>query len=94
MKVVKLSSTQRSQTMRSIFGGIIMLSASMAVADAAQAETHGYVQAFIGQRQPIQASADKQISADQVHPKDALTKRIERDNEQLDRMIRGICTGC
>jgi|HubBroStandDraft_2_1064218.scaffolds.fasta_scaffold447928_1 hypothetical protein len=81
--------------MRSIFGGIIMLSASMAVAHAAQAEKHGYVQALIGQRQPIQASSDKQISADQVHPdEDALTKRIERDNVRLDRLVRGICPSC
>jgi hypothetical protein len=81
--------------MRSILVGIIMLSASMAITHAARAEKHGYVQALMGQRQPIQASPDKQISADQVHPnEDALTRRIERDNEQLDRMIQGICTGC
>jgi hypothetical protein len=81
--------------MRSIFGGIIMLSASMAIAHAAQAEKHGYVQALIGQRQPIQASADNQISADQVHPKeDALTRRIERDNARLDRLVQGVCPSC
>ena len=81
--------------MRSIFAGIVMLSASMAVVHAAQAEKHGYVQALIGQRQPIQASPDKQISADQVHPnEDALTKRIERDNERLDRLILEVCPSC
>lgn len=81
--------------MRSIFGGIIMLSASMAVAHAAQVEKHGYVQALIGQRQPIQASADKQISADQVHPdEDALTRRIGRDNARLDRLVRDVCPSC
>jgi gamma-glutamyl phosphate reductase len=81
--------------MRSIFVGIIVLSASTAAAHAAQAEKHSYVQALTGQQQTIQASPNKQISAAQVHPnEDALTKRIERDNEQLDRMIQGICTGC
>ena len=81
--------------MRSIFAGVIMLSMPMAVAPAAQAEKHYYVQALISQRQPVQANPDKQISADQVHPDvDALTKRIERDKEQLDRLIGSICTGC
>ena len=81
--------------MRSIFAGIIVLSASMADVRAAQAEKHGYVQALIGQRQPIQASPDKQISADQVHPnEDALTKRIEQDNARLDQLVRGVCPSC
>jgi hypothetical protein len=81
--------------MRSIFAGIIILSASMPVVSAAQAEKHGYVQALIGQRQPIEASADNQISADQVHPKeDALTRRIERDNARLDRLVQNVCPSC
>jgi hypothetical protein len=81
--------------MRSIFGGINMVSASMTVAHAAQVEKHGYAQALIGQLQPIQASVDKQISADQVHPdEDALTRRIGRDNARLDRLVRGVCPSC
>ena len=39
--------------MPSIFAGIITLSASMAVVDAAQAEKHGYMQAVIS-NQPRQ----------------------------------------
>ena len=80
--------------MRSIFAGIIMLSASMAVVHPAQAEKHGYMQAVIGHRQPIQASQDKSIDASQHYSEeDVLTKRIERDNTQLDRLIE-ICPSC
>jgi hypothetical protein len=61
--------------MRSIFAGIIMLSASMAVVHPAQAEKHGYMQAAIGHRQPIQASQDKSIDASQHYSEeDVLTK--------------------
>jgi hypothetical protein len=71
-------STERSRIMRSIFAGIVVLSASMSVVHAAQAEKHTYMQAVIGHRQPIQASQDKTIGADQVHSgKDDLTRRIE-----------------
>ena len=74
--------------MRSIFAGIVMLSASMAVVHPAQAEKHGYMQAVIGHRQ---ASQDKSIDASQHYSEeDVLTKRIERDNTQLDRLIE-IC---
>ena len=71
--------------MRSIFAGIIVLSASMSVVHAAQAKKHTYMQAVIGHRQPIQASEDKTIGADQVHSgEDDLTRRIEQDNIRLD----------
>ena len=80
--------------MRSIFAGIIVLSASTAVVHAAQAEKHAYMQAVIGHRQPIQASEDKTIGADQVHSgKDDLTRRIEQDNTRLDRLT-DICPSC
>ena len=80
--------------MRSIFAGIIVLSASTAVVHAAQAEKHAYMQAVIGHRQPIQASQDKSIDASQHYSEeDVLTKRIERDNTQLDRLIE-ICPSC
>ena len=60
--------------MRSFFGGIIMLSASMAVVHPAQAEKHGYMQAVIGHRQPMQASQDKSIDAGQHYSEeDVLT---------------------
>jgi hypothetical protein len=80
--------------MRSIFAGIIMLSASTALVHPAQAEKHGYIQAVIGQWESIQASRDETIGADQDHSKqDVLTKRIERDNTALDRLIE-ICPSC
>jgi hypothetical protein len=80
--------------MRSIFAGIIMLSASMAVVHAAQAEKHGYMQPVISHQQSIQASRDETLGADQHHSEqDVLTKRIERDNTRLDRLI-DICPSC
>ena len=80
--------------MRSIFAGIIMLSASMAVVDAAQAEKHGYMQAVISHQQSIQASRDETIGADRQHSEqDVLTKRIERENTRLHRLI-DICPSC
>jgi hypothetical protein len=52
------------------------------------------MQAVIGHRQPIQASQDKSIDASQHYSEeDVLTKRIERDNTQLDRLIE-ICPSC
>lgn len=79
--------------MRSIFAGIIMLSASTAVVDTAQAEKHGYAQALIGQRQSLEVSRGK-IGVDPVHPdEDALTRRIEQDRVRLDRLI-DICPSC
>jgi hypothetical protein len=80
--------------MRSIFFGIILLSASMADGPPAQAEKHGYIQVVIDHRQPIQTSRDEDIGAAQDHSEqDALTKRIERDNRRLDRLIE-ICPSC
>ena len=80
--------------MRSIFAGIIMLSASMAVVYPAQAEKRGYMQAVIGHRQPIHASPDKTIGADQVHSGEGdLTRRIEQDNTRLYRLM-DICPSC
>jgi hypothetical protein len=80
--------------MRSIFVGIIALSASMVDVQSAHADKHGDAQALISHRQPLQASRDKPIGVDQVHPdEDALTKRIEQDNMRLDRLI-DICPNC
>jgi hypothetical protein len=68
--------------MRSLFAGMIMLSASMAVVGTAQAQTHplrplGYasMQASTGHRQPIQH--DLQPAQDDL-------KTIDKDNQQLD----------
>ena len=52
------------------------------------------MQAVNGQRQPIQASADKTIGADQIQSgEDDLMRRIEQDNRRLDRLI-DICPSC
>jgi hypothetical protein len=80
--------------MRATFARIIVLSASTAVVHAGQAEKHTYMQAVIGHRQPIQASQDKTIGADQVHSgEDDLTRRIGQDNMRLDRLTE-ICPSC
>jgi hypothetical protein len=80
--------------MRPILFAAILLLASTAVVGAAQAEKHGYAQALIGHRQPMQVSQDKPIGVDQAHAdQDALTKRIEQDKIRLDRVIE-ICAGC
>jgi hypothetical protein len=66
----------------------------MSQVQTVQAEKQPYVQALIEHRQPFQSSTDKTIGAYQVHfEEDALTKTIERDNAQLDRLI-DICPSC
>jgi hypothetical protein len=80
--------------MRSIFLGVIMLFASTAVVDAAQAEKHGYAQALVSRRQAIQVSRERPIEVDQAQPdEDALTRKIEQDRIRLDRLIE-ICPSC
>jgi hypothetical protein len=68
--------------MRSLFAGMMMLSASMAVVDIAQAQTqpqrpgdYGSMQAPIGHRQPSQY--DLQPAQDHL-------KKIDKDNQELD----------
>ncbi len=68
--------------MRSLFVGIIMLSASRAVVDNAQAQSHpqgppDYVstQALIGHRQPTQ---------DDLRPTQYDLEKIDKDNQQLN----------
>jgi hypothetical protein len=79
--------------MRSIFVGIIILSAMVDMRPA-QAKKHGYIQVVIDHRQPIQTSRDDDIGAARDHSaQDALTKRIEQDNTRLDRLIE-ICPSC
>jgi hypothetical protein len=69
--------------MRSLFVGMIALSASMAVADAAQAQTHlqrlpsySSMQAHIGHQRAAQYNL--QPTRDDV-------EKIDRDNQQLDQ---------
>ena len=71
--------------MRTIFAGIIMLSASTAVVHTAQAQRHaqtqrgyGYMPAPVGHRQPTQ---DDVTGANQVQFD---KKSVEKDNELLD----------
>jgi hypothetical protein len=74
------SSMRRRAALRSLLGGIIMLSASIAVVHAAAA------------RQPTR---DDVKGADQVQSdENALAKRIDEENARLDRFLRGICRGC
>ena len=68
--------------MRSLFAGMIMLSASMAVVGTAQAQVHhqrppgyGSMQAPIGHRQPTQAD---------LQPTQNDLENIAKDNQQLD----------
>jgi hypothetical protein len=68
--------------MRSIFAGMIMLSASMAIADTAQPQIHperppgyGSMQAQIGHRQPTQY--DLQSTQDDL-------EKIDEDNQLLN----------
>ena len=75
--------------MRSIFFGIILLLVLTAVVEPAHAQKHGYAQALITHRQPIQVSQVDQADPD----RDALTKRIEQDNIRLDRLTE-ICPSC
>jgi hypothetical protein len=80
--------------MRSIFAGIIVMSASMAVVNNSQAENRGYNQALIVHQQPVEESRNKTIGVGQVHfEEDELTKRIKQDNARIDRSI-DICAGC
>ena len=80
--------------MRSIFTGIIMVSASMTVVNNAQAEKRGYTQALIVHQQPVEESRGKTVGVDQIHfDEDALTKRIKQDKVRIDRLI-DICPSC
>jgi hypothetical protein len=80
--------------MRSIFAGIIAMSAAIVVADNAQAQKRGYTQALIVRQQPVEESRDKTFGVGQVHfEEDALTKRIKQDNTRIDRLI-DICPSC
>jgi hypothetical protein len=103
--------------MRSIFAGMIVLSAAIGVVHSADAQKHsqrqpGYaIQTSIDLRRQAQddaekikkdneqlglsASQEKIIGADQVQSEDnALARTIERENERIDRQLRGICRGC
>jgi hypothetical protein len=96
--------------MRSLFAGMIMLSASMAVVDAAQAQIrperppgYGSMQAPIGHQQPTQ---------DELQPTQDELEKIDKDNRLLnlpasqyditgagqapwlDGEIRDVCPSC
>jgi len=67
--------------MRSIAVGTIVLSASIPLVGAAEAQQGSEVR-------PTR-------EGDQVKPKEGgLAKVIEQENERLNRLLRGICRGC
>jgi hypothetical protein len=89
--------------MRSIFVGIIVLSALTAIVHTAQAQTHtpgppgyGHMQARIGHPGPTQNSLQpsQDIGVQVQSEEEDLSKRIQRDNVRLDREIRNICLSC
>jgi hypothetical protein len=96
--------------MRSIFAGVIMLSASMAIVDTAQAQIrperwpgYGSMQAPIGHQQPTR---------DELQPTQDELEKIDKDNQllnlpasqddiigagqapRLDGEIRDVCPSC
>jgi hypothetical protein len=80
--------------MRSILTGIIMMSASMALAADGQGQRRSYAQAVIIDPQPDQESRESAPGVVYVHSEeDALTRRINQDNERIDRLI-DICPSC
>lgn len=96
--------------MRSIFAGMIMLSASMAIVDTAQSQIHperslgyGSMQAQIGHRQPTQY--DLQSTQDDLEKIDEDNKLLNLPASQaditgagqapwLDGEIRDVCPSC
>jgi hypothetical protein len=80
--VVRRLRSRRSRAMRSLFVGMIALSASIAVVDAAQAQTHlqrlpsySSMRAHIGHQRPAQYN---------LQPTQDDVEKINRDNRQLD----------
>jgi TolA-binding protein len=104
--------------MRSIFAGMIVLSAAIGVVHTTDAQEYSQrqpsyesMQAPIDLRQQtaddvekikkdneqldLSASREKITGADQVQSEEnALARTIERENERIDRQLRGICRGC
>jgi hypothetical protein len=91
-----MSGVNQEATMRLIFIGIFMFSASIAVVDTVEAQgdakiDRGHVmQAPVGHRQPTQQAVEGE---DQFTDSD-LGKVINEQNRVLDRAVKGICRGC
>jgi hypothetical protein len=80
--------------MRTIFVGIILVVARTAVVNSAEVGRHGDTQALVVHQQPVQGGRERTIDVDQVHSQEgALIKKIEQDNERMDRLI-DICPSC
>jgi hypothetical protein len=78
--------------MRSIFVGIVMLSASIGVVDSAEAQnrTQNEPRAPVGHRQPTQ----NEVKGDDQLEEGGLAQEIDKENRLLDRQLKGICRGC
>jgi hypothetical protein len=78
--------------MRSIFVGIVMLSASIGVVDSAEAQNRSQTEprAPVGHRQPTQ----NEVKGDDQLEEGGLAKEIDKENRLLDRQLKGICRGC
>ena len=91
--------------MRSIFVGIIIVSASTAVVHTAEAQKLARSPNQVqfdktsiekdNELLDLPPTQDKIIGADQLQSKDNdLARMIAQENARLDRTIRGICRGC
>jgi len=81
--------------MYSIFIGIVLLSTSIALGPAANAQDGtqdqpGYEQAPVGHRQPSRGD----IAGDDQFDESPLAKEIDEENRRLDRELQGVCRGC
>jgi hypothetical protein len=91
-----MSGVNQEATMRLIFIGIFIFSASIAVVDTVEAQGNakterGHVmQAPVGHRQPSQQAVEGE---DQFADSD-LGRVINEQNRVLDRALKGICRGC
>jgi hypothetical protein len=79
-------------SMRAIFIGIVILSASIAVSHTAEAQnrTQNQVSAPVGHRQPTQ----NDVKGDDQLREGGLAEEINKENRILDRALKGICRGC
>jgi hypothetical protein len=82
--------------MRAISIAIVRFSASIVVVDIAEAQggiqiVRGHVlQAPVGHRQPTK----DEVEGDDQFAETGLARTINKENQMLDRALKGICRGC
>ena len=78
--------------MRTIFIGIVMLSASIAVVHTAEARnrTQTHPRAPVGHRHPTR----NDLKNNNQFGETSRTQEINKQNRPLDRALKGICRGC